>query len=277
MIFTHPSFSPVPFDAQWKDESLFAAFDGGRILLSEKDDVFSLPTCAQIRRLTECSFAPFALARVEGRDILSVHPFESRSIPEGAGLKYHSMGIFRTLPFHDAALVAACNHLWNWYGQNRFCGSCGHALAPDSHERALRCSHCGRMVYPTICPAVIVAITCGDRILLAKSSQRPNAFYALVAGYVEVGETLEHAVHREVLEEVGIRLSSLRYIGNQPWGISGSHMFAFHATADDTQPITVQPSEIADARWFDRSELHPSGHAVSIAFELIERFRKGIL
>ena len=93
---------------------------------------------------------------------------------------------------------------------------------------------------------------------------------------MEVGETLEHAVRREVMEEVGLRLGALRYLGDQPWGVSGSQMFAFQAEALDGG-IRLQESELSEARWFRRDELEPQGRTVSIALELIERFRTGTL
>ena len=127
----------------------------------------------------------------------------------------------------------SCWHLWAWYGRNRFCGRCAHPLVPDAAERALRCEGCGLVVYPAIAPAVIVAITRGDSILLARSVRSTFRHYSLISGYVEVGETLEHAVRREVMEEVGLRLGALRYLGDQPWGVSGSQMFAFQAEALD--------------------------------------------
>ena len=128
-----------------------------------------------------------------------------------------------------------------------------------------------------IAPAVIVAITCGDRILLARNARSPDPHFALIAGYVEVGENLEHALRREVMEEVGIVLDEVHYLMDQPWGLSGSHMFAFHATAKDDQPLHIQESELTEARWFDRSELTPRDNTFSVASVLIERFRLGTL
>ena len=133
------------------------------------------------------------------------------------------------------------------------------------------------MVYPTICPAIIVAITCGDSILLAKSARGNFRRFALIAGYVEIGETLEHALRREVMEETGLTLTSIRYLGDQPWGISGSHMFAFHAEADKDQPLHIQQTELSEVRWFRRDELAPCDNTISIAFDMIERFRLGTL
>lgn len=277
MIYSHPDFSVQPIHAQLHDDSLMACFNKGRILISALRGHKTLPTWAELRKYWPAHETPFELAHVEKTAIFSVHPFRDCTIPESEGLQYENANVFRTLPFHDAALITTSRHLWTWYQQNRFCGSCGSLLAPDDQERALRCAKCGRMVFPTICPAVITAITSGEKILLVKTHNHPTGAYSLVAGYVEVGETLEHTVRREAMEEVGLELHNLRYLGDQPWGIGGSHMFAFHAEADDTQPIRIQESELLEARWFHRSELAPSEHTVSIAFELIERFRKGIL
>ena len=275
MIFSQPDFSVKPTGAVMRENNLFACFSGLRVLLDKKTN--SLPKVSQMIGLLPENFRPFELAHTDDQVIFTFHPAEAMEIEENDELAYFSINIFRSLPFETAALITTSWHLWSWYQNHRFCGRCGKLLAPDPNERALRCGTCGHLQFPTISPAVITAITCGDRILLARNANSPFANYALVAGYVEVGETLEHAVCREALEEVGVHVKNLRYLGNQPWGISGSHMFAFHAEADDREPLKIQKSELSDAKWFDRSEIEERGHAVSIAFELIERFRKGTL
>ena len=277
MIFSQPDFSVQPVQAPVRNESLFACFNKGKILMHDENGRLTLPTMAQLSSVLPASFSPFELAHTDSVSIFCPHPFDNFDLPETEKLRYKEVGVFRALPYDTAALITTSWHLWSWYQNNRFCGRCGCENQPDEKERALRCRSCGKLLFPIICPAIIVAITCGDRILLVRNARSTFTHYALVAGYVEVGETLEHAVHREVLEEVGIKLSSLRYIGNQPWGVSGSHMFAFHATADDDQPIHLQESELTEARWFRRDELKPREHMVSIAAELIERFRLGTL
>ena len=274
MIFSQPDFSVQPTGSTIRPDSLLAVFQNGKVLLTNDE---TLPTFLQIQSLLPVHFKPFELAHTDKDSIFSPDPFLNLEIQEAAGFSYKEISIFRSLPFDTAALITTSWHLWNWYKNHLFCGKCGQPLHPSATERALQCSSCGCMVFPTISPAIIVAITCGNRILLARNANSPFANYALVAGYVEVGDTLEHAVRREVLEEVGVRICNLRYLGDQPWGISGSHMFAFHAEADDKEEIHVQKNELSDAKWFDRSELPERDHAVSIAHELIERFRKGNL
>ncbi|MBR0091114.1 MAG: NUDIX domain-containing protein, partial [Lachnospiraceae bacterium] len=109
-------------------------------------------------------------------------------------------------------------HLCRWYQENRYCGSCGTKTLPAIQERALDCPSCNRRLYPRIAPAVIVGVTNGDEILLTRYANRYHAFHALVAGYNEIGETLEDTVHREVMEEVGLRVKNIRYYKSQPWG-----------------------------------------------------------
>lgn len=271
MILGHPEFSVQPVCKSIRKDSLFIHFEKGQILLCNEE----LPVWEQIQHHLPADVVPFELAHAGEQMIFSTHPHSRLSIPETEMLRYQDVNIFRSMPLEKASLIASCLHLWRWYQNNHFCGRCASPLLPDQNERALRCAACGNLIFPTISPAVIVAITCGDRILLACNQRYQH--YALIAGYVEVGETLEHALRREVMEEVGLEIQDIRYLGDQPWGISGSHMFAFHAKADDKAPIRLQESELKDARWFDRSEVQPLQHKVSIAYELMDRFSKGTL
>ena len=113
-------------------------------------------------------------------------------------------------------------HLYDWYRNNRFCGRCGTPVVPDPSrkERMLSCPHCGNHIYPKICPAIIVGVIDGERILLTKYTGRNNPNYALVAGFTEIGETAEETVMREVMEEVGVKVKNLHYYKTQPWGMA---------------------------------------------------------
>ncbi|MDD3335587.1 MAG: NAD(+) diphosphatase [Eubacteriales bacterium] len=277
MILGETSFSVQPGRRAPEDASLYFCFQQGRILLGEKAGKPTLPTYAMVKPLLPEGVNAFELAHTESKSIFCPDPMGEVTVPEGDGLRYQAIGTFHSMDFADGSLLTSAYHLWNWYRRNRFCGVCGHGLQPCETERALRCPECGELFFPMIAPAVIVAITCGDSILLARNVRSEANHYALVAGYVEVGETIEHAVRREVWEEVGLELGAIRYIGDQPWGVSGSLMFAFHAEADCNAPITLQASEIADAKWVRREELAVTERPVSIAFELIERFRTGRL
>lgn len=275
MLLGNPDFSVTPTQLSPAPDDLLACFDQGRVLSAWPNG--ALPTLAQAAPLLPPGFAPFELGRAGTRGLYAPDPYTGVKIEEGRGLRYQTVQIFREMSCDDAALLTSAWHLWTWYDHHRFCGVCASPLRPCATERALVCPACSNLVFPAIAPAVIVAVTHGDRILLAKSARSPAARYALISGYVEVGETLEHAVRREVAEEVGLKLGAVRYLGDQPWGISGSHMFAFHAQAQSDGPIVCQASEIAHAHWVARDALQPGAPSMSIAFALMERFRQGTL
>ncbi len=166
-------------------------------------------------------------------------------------------------------------HLHTWTSRSRFCGHCGSATVPHPAERAFLCESCGSIFYPQIAPAVAVAVidTKNDRILLAKGLGDFKKF-ALIAGYVEIGETVEECVHREVMEEVGLQLGKLHYFASQPWGLTGIEMMGFFAELAGDDRVTIQETELSAARWFSREELTEEPTA-SLSFTLIDAFRRG--
>lgn len=191
---------------------------------------------------------------------------------------YQEITSFRTLQQQEIAwILMAGFHLLNWYGQNRYCGKCGTKTHHKPDERALVCPGCQNVIYPKISPAIIVAIVCGNNILLARGSNFRGSWYSLIAGYADVGESLEDTVKREVKEEVGLDVRNIRYYKSQPWPLSGSMMIGFVAEADDHQPVSVDRREIAEAAWFTRGRLPEYSMRLSIAGEMIEKFDKGEL
>ena len=165
--------------------------------------------------------------------------------------------------------------LLRWYTGNRFCGACGAENRHSEKERALVCPRCGRVLYPKICPAVIVAITDGDRLLLTKYAGRAYKRYALVAGFNEIGESIEATVHREVLEETGLRVKNLRFYRSQPWVFTDSLLLGFFADLDGPDCITLQEDELSEGAWFDRAHLPDVPPGGSLTGEMIELFRQG--
>ena len=177
----------------------------------------------------------------------------------------------------DAQLFAAAagESLYRWYAGNRFCGKCGAKMEKSQTERAMVCSECGNTVYPKICPAVIVAVHDGERLLLTRYKGRPFKRYALVAGFNEIGESIEQTVHREVMEEVGLRVKNLRFYKSQPWVFTDSLLMGFYAELDGSDAITLQEDELAEANWHMRSEIPHDYSPISLTGEMIECFRQG--
>ena len=177
-------------------------------------------------------------------------------------------------------LAFACitaSQLHSWYHDHQFCGRCGAPARHDGVERAMRCPSCGNLVYPTISPAVIVAVTHGNRLLLTKYS-RPGTTrnYALITGFAEIGEPLEDTVRREVREEVGLPVKNIRFYKSQPWSFSSTLLSGFYCDLDaDDETVTLQEDELGEGTWFERENLPQGGSNISLTHEMIERFRQG--
>lgn len=160
--------------------------------------------------------------------------------------------------------------LLEWKRNHQFCSRCGHAAELQPTENCLRCPQCRYSQYPRINPCVIVAITRGSQILLARSAQRHTSMFGLIAGFVEVGETLEQAVARETQEEVGIALKNIQYVASQPWPFPSNLMLAFTAEYAGGE-LLLQDEEIAEAAFFEFDQLPTIPPKGSIAYRLIEK------
>ena len=179
-------------------------------------------------------------------------------------------------PLKDAFLAVTAWHLSSWYNNNRFCGSDGTRLVPSKTERALQCPHCGRIIYPRINPAVIVAIINDeDEILVTRYANGPYRRDALVAGYCEIGETLEDTVHREVKEETGLDVDELHYYKSQPWGLSGSLLAGFWCRTHGHREIRLQRDELDRAVWRRRTDTFNLNDNPSLTAEMIHVFQEG--
>ena len=159
----------------------------------------------------------------------------------------------------------------DWYISHRFCGRCGVETQLDEKDMMLKCPSCGQVHYPRIAPAIIVAVRNEDKLLMAKHSYHKTHRYALVAGFVEPGESIEEAVHREVLEEIGIKIKNLKYQKSQSWPFPNSLMLAFTAEYDSGD-IKVDGDEILKAKWFKKEEIERYDSDISISDWLIQDF-----
>lgn len=162
-------------------------------------------------------------------------------------------------------------HLMDWTRKNQFCGRCGTPLRSSTEELALICPACGHTVYPTIAPAIIVAIEREGKLLLGRSPRFPKGRYSVLAGFVEPGEALEDTVRREVFEEVSVEITDIRYFGSQPWPFPNSLMLGFTARWKSGE-IQIDGKEIEDAGWYAPDELPNIPTTRSISGKLIRNF-----
>jgi NAD+ diphosphatase len=192
-----------------------------------------------------------------------------------AGYEYMGSRTFRSMNPVERMGGATAVHIAHWESLNRFCGRCGSATTCGNKERSIVCPQCGNVVYPRISPVVIVAVRNGDKLLMAHNIDNPNPRLFLISGFVEIGESLEQAVHREVLEEAGLRVKNVRYFGSQPWPFSDSLIAGFTAELDGDDTIRMQQEELSEAMWVKREDIPEYETDVSISCCLIENFRRG--
>ena len=168
-------------------------------------------------------------------------------------------------------LAGRAQQVIEWHETHRFCGRCGTEMADHDQDRAKQCPSCGLINYPRLSPSIIVLVTKGDEMLLARNAAWPNGMYSTLAGFVEPGESIEQTVHREVFEEVGLRVDNLTYFGSQSWPFPNSLMLGFHAEYAGGD-IVCQEGEIADAQWFKTDQLPQIPPKTAISGWLIQEF-----
>lgn len=167
-------------------------------------------------------------------------------------------------------------HTADWLSTSRFCGRCGTKTTPHPKERAMVCPSCAIHFYPRISPAIITLVRKGPLALLASNAKFPGIFYSTLAGFAEIGESLEETLVREVREESGIAVKDVRYFGSQPWPFPNSLMIAFTAEWESGD-IVIDPSELSDAQWFAADALPVIPPPLSIARQLIDAWVADVL
>lgn len=254
------------------ESDFLIVFQYDKALLKLENGTLSLPRIRDFGDLTAADCR--SLFRID--DEWYSMPRETvTQAPEG--YEWYGMRQYRDFrPMETLFPLAVGGSLTRWYDDNRRCGHCGEALRDSETERALICPECGRIRYPKICPAVIVAVRSGEKLLLTKYAGRAFTNYALIAGFAEIGEPIEETVRREVFEEVGVRVKNLQFYKSQPWVFTDTLLMGFFCDLDGDDHITLQESELALGVWVDRAELPEDTTHLSLTAEMIEQFRLGL-
>lgn len=196
------------------------------------------------------------------------HPLTNQERYEMCGLRQS----FYKLSSEDYLKAGKCQELLYWDSNTKFCGVCGGPMRFDT-PISKKCEECGKEIWPQLATAVIVLVRKGHEILLVHAKNFRTDFYGLVAGFVETGETLEEAVHREVMEETGLHIKNLQYFSSQPWPYPCGLMVGFTAEYDSGK-IHLQRSELSKGSWFDKDHLPQIPEKLSIARQLIDYWLK---
>lgn len=183
--------------------------------------------------------------------------------------------IMNSAPRHLTFAAATGFQLHNWYESRKYCGRCGSLTVKDEKVRSISCLSCKQVEYPKIAPAVIIGVTNANRLLLASYPNYDK--YALLAGFVEIGETLEETVKREVMEEVGLNVKNIRYYKSQPWSISDNLLIGYYCDVGTSDKINFDKDELSNAQWVDRKDipLTNDDDDGSLTHEMIIHFKTG--
>lgn len=260
------------------DEDVFLIYKDNTILMQEVDGNIAYPTLKEVNSIYPMAYykAKF-MFRIDEQDYYEIRSFEVQPFDN---YNYHGLDALRAAkPKFKAFAGITGAQIHQWYTDTTYCGRCGTKLLPKGDERAMLCPNesCGKVHYPTISPSVIVGITDGNKILLTKyAGGHSNKYrrYALVAGYTEVGETLEDTVAREVMEEVGLKVKNIKYYKSQPWSFSGTLLAGFFCEVDGSREVDLDETELSEATWFERDEIPDTVSAISLTNEMIECFRR---
>ena len=270
-IAPHRLWNPYDPEKRCRAEDFVVCADGSSLLVADggalrfpRRDELPLDADAPLTYLFSVDETAYFLVR--------------EPVPAPQGWSYQSLRQLRyagngTRAAFFAAYTAM--HLAIWYRNNRFCGICGHATVDSAEERALVCPSCGRIIYPQLIPAIIAGVIDGDRILLTKYAHRNLPFYALIAGFTEIGETFEECVAREVMEEVGLRVKNIRYYKSQPWGNVQDILAGFYCDVDGDTTIHMEENELKEAIWVPRDEVVGQTDDFSLTHDMMMTFRAG--
>ncbi|MHB1394498.1 MAG: NAD(+) diphosphatase [Clostridia bacterium] len=245
-------------------------FQQSNLLVKKLEKVYTVPTADDLSYLEYKIVNKLYIGSLDGHSCYTAKYLESGVLPDG--LEF--LGLRQLHEQIDKSMLQAAFRavqIVTWDETHRFCGVCGETTVKMADEHAKVCPKCGHISYPRLSPAVIVAVTKGDKLLLARNKNFVSGLYSVLAGFVEAGETLEECVKREIREEAGIEVKNIKYFGSQSWPFPNSYMLAFTAEHENGE-IQIDEDEIAEARWFSPEEIPNIPGKLSISRKLIDWF-----
>jgi NAD+ diphosphatase len=246
-------------------ESLWFIFSGDKLLTAENGQNIPDQPCLNLKR-------NLYIGTLAGQHLFAAEAETEQATQIPSGWHWKSLrALYGVLSDEYYAIAGRAMQLLGWDRVHKYCGSCGKETFIREVERCRECPSCGHLAYPKLAPAVMALVRRDNKILLARGPHFPEKFYSVIAGYVDPGETLEQCIHREVLEEVGIKIKNIRYFGSQPWPFSYSLMIAFTCDWEEGE-ISIDPMELTDANWFDHSNLPQLPPRLSISRMIIDTY-----
>lgn len=253
-------------------QDLFLTYNGDTVLIKEDHEKLWYPAFSDFQEtypnLKDSAQFLFSI------DELNYFLVEEKNLDAVEGWSYASINRFRTETKYWRSFAGVVGWQLNrWYANHQYCSRCGKATTHSDKERMLYCEECGSQTYPTISPCVIVGVHDGDRLLLTKYAGRAYKNYALIAGFTEIGESLEQTVCREVKEEVGLNVKNITFYKSQPWPFTDTLLAGFYAELDGNDTICIEEDELALGEWVNREDIPPADNHISLTSEMMEAFR----
>lgn len=252
-----------------------------RILFFYQDSLFiqqegnTFPTYKEAERFVKEPIYLFSLDDISLYRVEICEETEKKKIEEMINGQFQPRAYFRRImPKENGFAGITGLHLNGWYRKNKYCGACQAKLELDVSERMLKCPCCGNMVFPRINPAVIVAVTNQDKLLLTKYKGGSYRNYALVAGFTEIGESFEDTVAREVMEEAGLKVKNIRYYKSQPWAFADDILAGYFCEVDGDSTIIMDSEELSVAEWINREDIDIEPDDTSLTNEMICYFKE---
>ena len=256
-----------------EENAIAILFFKDQVLLDNGSGV-AAPTLLKIKELDKnwpSSSAYYYLGRLGDLPVYAIELKEIEVVSLKAATFQPLRMMLETVKEAWFSLLCRAKQLLQWTQTSYFCSACGSKTIHSTTETAKICVPCNRIIYPSASPAVIVVVSRGNEILLARSPHFRPGMYSALAGFIEPCESAEQTIHREIKEEVSICVKNLKYFGTQYWPFPNSFMIAYHAEYESGE-IQIEPNEIEDARWFTRNNLPNLPYRSSIARKLIDDF-----
>lgn len=257
-----------------KVSDVFLSYEGDTVLIKEDKDKLWYPSFADFQEkypsLIEKAQFLFTINEI------NYYLVDEQGLDSVEGWIYVNVRRFRSEPKYWRSFAGAVGWQLNrWYSDHKFCSKCRNPLKKSDKERMLYCDSCSFQIYPKISPAVIVGVYDKNRLLLTKYAGREHVRHALIAGFAEIGESLEQTVHREVMEEAGLKVKNLKFYKSQPWPFTDTLLAGFYAELDGDDAITLETDELSLGIWVERENIPVEDELqMSLTSEMISAFKK---